>query len=379
MARNGGGIGRFAARNKQLSQPDAPPTVAARAGGPAAGKLPNNNADTTVTAATAMWEEPAPASDDAAAMEVERPATAINSFGYDGDDGGLPATSGSNIFSSLGQMFGEQNNDNAMDDDMDNGNVGNMFFSLYRQTPPTIEPTKEEATIKMEDKDYAAKKRPSRVAKKTVSYCDDTSDLELEFNKDGYERFKTKSFKKKANATNSDSNEFELGPEADTSDSKEFELGPEAYTMLSEIESEDEEMIGLKLKRRKNCNVQTHTHEYTGHPIEEDEEATKPSTAAKSSTATKPSAAIKSSIGVDERKLAAKPYTTGVAIELTDMEKRVKNKKIKAEVLQKMSQFKAELSVSNAFGPEHWKELLSQMENDGDYTNHLFFGQSKIC
>jgi hypothetical protein len=262
---------------------------------------------------------------------------------------------------------------------MDDGNIGNMFFSLYRQTPPTIEPTKEEATIKMEDKDYAAKKRPSRVAKKTVSYCNDTSDSELEFNKDGYEQSKTKSFKKKANATDSDSNEFELGPEADTSDSNEFELGPEEYTVLSEIESEDEDMIGLKLKRKKNCNVQTQTHKYTGHPIEEDEEATKPSTAAKSSTAAKPSAAIKSSIGMDKRKIAAKPYTTGVVVELTDMEKRARNKKIKAEVLQKMSQFEAVLGVPYAFGAEHWKELLSQMVNVGDYTNQLFFGQSKIC
>jgi hypothetical protein len=60
-------------------------------------------------------------------------------------------------------------------------------------------------------------------------------------------RSKTKSFKKKANATNSISNEFELGPEADT--------------VLSEIESEDEEMIGLK--RKKNSNVQTQMHDLT--------------------------------------------------------------------------------------------------------------------
>ncbi len=44
--------------------------------------------------------------------------------------------------------------------------------------------------------------RPSCVTKKTVSYCEtSTSDLELEFDEDGYERFKTKSFKNKANAT----------------------------------------------------------------------------------------------------------------------------------------------------------------------------------
>ena len=108
--------------------------------------------------------------------------------------------------------------------------------------------------------------------------------------------------------------------------------------MLSEIESEDEEMIGLK--RKKNSNVQTQTHKYAGHLIavvidEEDAEATKPSTAAKSSTATKSSTAIKSSVGVDEQKLAAKPSTTGVVIELTDKEKRATNKKIKEELLQK--------------------------------------------
>ncbi len=179
----------------------------------------------------------------------------------------------------------------------------------------------------------------------------------MEFDEDGYERSKTKSFNKKANATNSDSNKFELCPEADTSNSNEFELGPKADTVLSEIESEDEEMISLK--RKKNCNVQTQMHKYTGYPIEEDEEATKPSTAAKSFAGTKPSAEIKSSVHVDERKLAAKPSTTGVVIELTDKEKRATNKKIKEELLQKIPQFKAVLSVPNAFGPEHWKELIS--------------------
>jgi hypothetical protein len=113
-------------------------------------------------------------------------------------------------------------------------------------------------------------------------------------------RSKTKSFKKKANATNSNSDEFELGPKADT--------------VLSEIESE---------------------------------------AAIKSS--------VKSSVGVDEQKFAAKPYTTGVVVELTDKEKRATNKKIKEEVLQKNPQFKAVLGVPQAFGMEHWKELLSQM------------------
>ena len=105
--------------------------------------------------------------------------------------------------------------------------------------------------------------------------------------------------------------------------------------------------------------------------------ATKPSTAAKSSAATKSSAAIKSSIGVDKRKLGAKPSTTGVVVELADKEKRAKNKKIKAEVLQK-SQFKAVLGVPYAFGTEHWKKLLSQMENVGNFTYQLFFGLFKV-
>jgi hypothetical protein len=129
--------------------------------------------------------------------------------------------------------------------------------------------------------------------------------------------------------------------------------------------------------------TQTQTHEYTGHMIvvvigEEDEEATKPSTAAKSSAPTKSSAAIKSSVSVDKRKLAAKPSTTGVVIKLTDKEKRAMNKQIKEEVLQKNPQFKAVLSVHYAFGMEHWKVLLSQMKNADGYPNQLFFGQSRI-
>ncbi len=69
-----------------------------------------------------------------------------------------------------------------------------------------------------------------RVAKETASYCD-TSDSELEFDEDGYERSKTKSFNKKANATDSDIDEFELGPNADDKDESI------AYnTMLSEME-----------------------------------------------------------------------------------------------------------------------------------------------
>ncbi len=81
---------------------------------------------------------------------------------------------------------------------------------------------------------------------------------------------------------------------------------------------------------------------------------------------------------MDKRKLAAKPSTTGVVVDLTDKVKRAKNKKIRAEVLQKIPQFKAVLSVPKAFGMEHWILLLSQMENGGDYINQLFFGQSRV-
>jgi hypothetical protein len=67
-----------------------------------------------------------------------------------------------------------------------------------------------------------------------------------------------------------------------------------------------------------------------------------------------------------------------VVVELTDKEKRATNKKIKEELLQTNPQFKAVLGVPQAFGTEHWKVLLSQMENGGDYTNQLFFGQSRV-
>jgi hypothetical protein len=81
---------------------------------------------------------------------------------------------------------------------------------------------------------------------------------------------------------------------------------------------------------------------------------------------------------VNERKLAAKPSTTGVVVELTDKEKRAMNNKIKEKVLQKMSQIKAVLGAPHAFGMEHWKEILSKMENVGNYTNQLFFGKSRV-
>ena len=115
------------------------------------------------------------------------------------------------------------------------------------------------------------------------------------------------------------------------SDSDEFELGPEADTVLSEIELE---------------------------------------AAIKSS--------VKSSVRMDERKLASQPFSTGVVVELADKEKRATNKKIRDEVLQNISQFKAVLGVPQAFGTEHWKELFSKMKNVGNYTNQLFFGQSRV-
>ena len=172
-------------------------------------------------------------------------------------------------------------NVNRNDEDKD-GNATGAYSSSSSAQSATMKELKREWPL-ADEKDYATKKRPSRVAKKTVSYCD-TSDSELEFDKDGYE-----GSKKKANATNSDSDEFELGPEADT--------------VLLEIESE---------------------------------------AAIKSS--------VKSSVGVDERKFAAQPSTTGVVIELTDKEKRAMNKKIRTEVLRKTSQFKGVLGVHHAFG-----------------------------
>jgi hypothetical protein len=33
--------------------------------------------------------------------------------------------------------------------------------------------------------------------------------------------------------------------------------------------------------------------------------------------------------------------------------------------------------MPQAFGMEHWKELLSQMVNVGNFTNQLFFCQSR--
>ncbi len=54
---------------------------------------------------------------------------------------------------------------------------------------------------------------------------------------------------------------------------------------------------------------------------------------------------------------------------MTDKVKRATNKKIMEEVLQKNPQYKAVLSVHHAFGTEHWKELFSQMKNNGEYLS----------
>ena len=75
--------------------------------------------------------------------------------------------------------------------------------SLYQQTATTVEPTKEEVSIKMDYSDSvrkvpATKKRPSRSAKKRVVYFD-KSDLELESDEDGDEASKKRSSKKIAN------------------------------------------------------------------------------------------------------------------------------------------------------------------------------------
>jgi hypothetical protein len=123
---------------------------------------------------------------------------------------------------------------------------------------------------------------------------------------------------------------------------------------------------GCELKKKAKANA-------TDSDSDSDEEAT-----SKRSTVAKSSPGTKSSIRVDEQKLEAQPSTTGVVVELADKEKRATNKKIRTEVLQNIHLFKADLSVYNAFGKEHWKVLLSQMENDGDYTHQLFFGQSRV-
>ena len=83
-------------------------------------------------------------------------------------------------------------------------------------------------------------------------------DSELVFEEDGYEWSKSNSFKKKA--TDSDSDEFELSPDAYDEDESIA-----ADTVLSEMESVDEEMIGLK--RKKNSSVVSLTHTVGTGPV----------------------------------------------------------------------------------------------------------------
>jgi hypothetical protein len=124
-------------------------------------------------------------------------------------------------------------NANCKDEDKDGNATGAYSSSSSSARSAMTMASKREWSL-ADKKDYAPKKRPSWVAKKTVSYCD-TSESELEFDENGYERSKTKSFNKKANATDSDIDEFELGPDADDEDDSI------AYdTMLSEMESAED-------------------------------------------------------------------------------------------------------------------------------------------
>ena len=83
-------------------------------------------------------------------------------------------------------------------------------------------------------------------------------DSELVFEEDGYEWSKSNSFKKEA--TDSDSDKFELSPEAYDEDESIA-----ADTVLSEMESVDEEMLGLK--RKKNSSVVSLTHTVGTGPV----------------------------------------------------------------------------------------------------------------
>ncbi len=95
----------------------------------------------------------------------------------------------------------------------DNG-LDYLTLSHWR-TSPTVKPTKEKLTIKMDDCSdsdgmvSATKKRPSRSTKKRVVYFSNSSNSELEFDEDGDEAPMKRSFKKNANTTDSDSDEFE--------------------------------------------------------------------------------------------------------------------------------------------------------------------------
>ena len=131
----GGGIGRFARKKQQLSQQqsaDAAPLDTAETSGDGGGGVqqPNNeNNNNIATSATGNEQHPTSNNNDApntTEMEVERPATAFNSFGNDSD---RPATSGSHGFSTIGNMFGnnDENDDNINGMNLDDGN--NNFFT----------------------------------------------------------------------------------------------------------------------------------------------------------------------------------------------------------------------------------------------------------
>ena len=139
MAGNGGGgIGRFAARKRQAPQPDAPHAAIARTtdGATTEDAQKMANVDTSavvVDAANATGGGGAATANDAivdggessSAMETDEQHTAIfHPYGYDEDhDGGRPTTSGSNVFSSFGNMFENTNDDDAAT------TTGDAFFS----------------------------------------------------------------------------------------------------------------------------------------------------------------------------------------------------------------------------------------------------------
>ena len=80
-------------------------------------------------------------------------------------------------------------NANRNDEDKDDNATG-AYSSSYSARSATMTALKREWPL-ADEKDYATKKRPSRVAKKTVSYCN-TSNSELDFDKDGYEQSNTR-------------------------------------------------------------------------------------------------------------------------------------------------------------------------------------------
>ena len=101
---------------------------------------------------------------------------------------------------------------------------------------------------------------------------------------------------------------------------------------------------------------------------------TKSSAATRAFVGTKPFAVTNSSTGT-KPSAATKPSTTTKSSQ--DKEKRATNKRVKDEVLRLMSRFQAELRVP--YGTNHWKIILSQMKNGGEYNERLFSDISKDC